>query len=61
MAADIIPTRRIQIEMAAGEGQLEVLHTLLEKGFAQEDLDVALENAIAYSQMDFPAPGTGAI
>ncbi|MEM1328811.1 MAG: ankyrin repeat domain-containing protein [Bacteroidota bacterium] len=45
-------TRSHQIQDAAGEGQLEILQSLLDSSATQIELDVALEMAIAYSQLE---------
>lgn len=42
----------IEIEVLAGEGKLEALKKCFENGFTQEELNIALENAIAYSQLN---------
>ncbi len=43
--------REVDIELLAGEGKLDQLKQLLEQSYTQLDIDVALENAIAYSQI----------
>ncbi|MDN5214732.1 hypothetical protein QQ020_21820 [Fulvivirgaceae bacterium BMA12] len=44
--------RRTQIEESAGNGKIEELRELLEPTHSQLELDVALENAIAYSRIN---------
>ena len=44
--------RQYQIEDLAGEGKLEELRELLEPTHTQLEIDVALENAIAYSRIE---------
>ncbi|ANE51931.1 ankyrin repeat domain-containing protein [Flavisolibacter tropicus] len=44
-------SRLTRIELLAGDGHLEELMKLFESGYSQLELDVALENAIAYSQI----------
>lgn len=39
------------IEMLAGDGCLEKLKAFFEKGYTQFEIDIALENAVAYSQI----------
>lgn len=39
------------IESLAGYGKLEELKAIFEKSYTQLEIDVALENAVAYSQM----------
>ncbi|CAM1366519.1 hypothetical protein [Tenacibaculum xiamenense] len=45
-------SRKIKIEALAGDGNLTELKSLLEPGHTQLEIDVALENAIAYSQIE---------
>lgn len=45
-------SRSIKIEVLAGDGNLTELKSLLEPGHTQLEIDVALENAIAYSQIE---------
>jgi len=44
-------SRQTQIELLAGEGNIEELQKLFESGYNQLEIDTALENAIAYSQI----------
>lgn len=44
--------RQYQIQDSAGEGELEKLKQLLEPTHTQLELDMALENAIAYSRIE---------
>lgn len=44
-------SREFNIALFAGDGDLERLKQLLEPSFNQTEIDVALENAIAYSQI----------
>ena len=44
--------RAYNIEVYAGDGELEKLKEVLGKNPSQEDLDIALINAIAYSQLE---------
>lgn len=44
-------TRQTQIEILAGDGNIDELKKLLEPGYTQLEVDTALENAIAYSQI----------
>lgn len=43
--------RQTQIEILAGDGNLAELKNIFESGYSQLELDVALENAIAYSRI----------
>ncbi len=43
--------RQSNIEILAGKGELDQLKHLLGESFTQLEIDVALENAIAYSQI----------
>lgn len=45
-------SRQYHIENFAGGGKLEELVSILSEGCTQLDLDVALENAVAYSQIE---------
>ncbi|WP_435263281.1 hypothetical protein [Tenacibaculum sp. nBUS_03] len=45
-------SRSIKIEVLAGDGNLTELKSLLEPGHIQLEIDVALESAIAYSQIE---------
>lgn len=45
-------SRSAKIEILAGDGNLTELKSLLEPGHTQLEIDVALENAIAYSQLE---------
>jgi hypothetical protein len=47
----MIETRQNKIEMFAGGGNIEGLKALFESGYNEDELDTALENAIAYSQI----------
>jgi len=44
-------SRETQIEILAGDGNLTELKTIFDSGHSQLEIDVALENAIAYSQI----------
>lgn len=44
-------SRQTQIEILAGDGNLPELKRIFDSGYSQLELDVALENAIAYSQI----------
>ena len=44
-------SRQTQIEILAGDGNLTDLKRIFDSGYSQLELDVALENAIAYSQI----------
>ncbi len=44
-------SRQTKIEILAGEGNIDDLQKILEAGHTQLEIDVALENAIAYSQI----------
>lgn len=44
-------SRQTQIETLAGEGNIEKLKKLFESGYTQLEIDIALENSIAYSQV----------
>lgn len=44
--------RVYKIEIFVGDGELEKLKEILGKNPSQEDLDIALINAIAYSQLE---------
>lgn len=44
-------TRQTQIEILSGEGNLSELTSLLGNKYTQLEIDIALENAIAYSQI----------
>lgn len=43
--------RQTQIETLAGDGNIEELKKLFESGYTQLEIDIALENSIAYSQV----------
>lgn len=45
-------SRITQIEISAGDGSLTALKELFSSGYSQLELDIALENAIAYSQIE---------
>ena len=45
-------SRQTNIEIFAGDGKLDELKLLLVQSFTQLEIDTALENAIAYSQID---------
>lgn len=45
-------TRKYLIERLPGDGKLVELKELLEKGHTQKEIDIALGNAIAYSQIE---------
>lgn len=44
-------SRQTQIEILAGDGNLTELKKIFDSGYSQLELDVSLENAIAYSQI----------
>ena len=44
-------SRETQIEILAGDGNLTELKKIFDSGYSQLELDVALENAIAYSRI----------
>lgn len=44
-------TRQTQIEILSGDGNLTELTSLLGNNYTQLEIDIALENAIAYSQI----------
>ena len=44
-------SRQTKIESLAGEGNLTELKRIFDSGYSQLELDVALENAIAYSRI----------
>ncbi len=44
-------SRETQIEILAGDGNLTELKKILDSGYSQLELDIALENAIAYSRI----------
>lgn len=46
-----VESRQTQIEKLAGEGKINNLKKILESGHTQLEIDIALENAIAYSQI----------
>lgn len=43
--------RETQIEILAGDGNLNELKRIFDSGYSQLELDIALENAIAYSRI----------
>ncbi len=45
-------SRQYKIETLAGDGNLLELKTILESGYTQLEIDIAFENAIAYSQLE---------
>ena len=45
-------SRQTKIEMLSGDGNLQALTSLLDNNYTQLELDIALENAIAYSQIE---------
>ncbi len=45
-------SRHHKIEVFAGDGNIAELAKLFEPGFTQLEIDIALENAIAYSQIE---------
>ncbi|OJJ23314.1 hypothetical protein BKI52_02850 [marine bacterium AO1-C] len=45
-------TRITQLELLAGSGEIEKLKQVLGTKFSQEEIDIALANAIAYSQIE---------
>jgi uncharacterized protein len=45
-------SRQQQIEILAGNGNLKALKDLFERAYTQWELNTALENAIAYSQLE---------
>ena len=48
----MIESRETKIELLAGDGEIKKLQEILKQGYNQYDLDIALENAIAYSQIE---------
>ncbi len=44
-------SRQNRIEISAGDGNIDELKSLLEHGYTQLEIDTALANAIAYSQI----------
>ncbi|WP_271785393.1 hypothetical protein [Aquimarina algiphila] len=44
-------SRETQIEILAGDGNLTELKRIFDSGYSQLELDIALENAIAYSRI----------
>jgi len=46
-----VKNRQNQIEILAGDGNLTELKKIFDSGYSQLELDVALENAIAYSKI----------
>ncbi|AOW19332.1 hypothetical protein LPB138_00940 [Urechidicola croceus] len=46
-----VKNRQTQIEILAGDGNLTELKKIFDSGYSQLELDVALENAIAYSRI----------
>ncbi len=46
-----VENRQTQIEILAGDGNLTELKKIFDSGYFQLELDVALENAIAYSRI----------
>ncbi|WP_271766194.1 hypothetical protein [Aquimarina algiphila] len=44
-------SRNYDIERLAGDGKLESLKKLLDSNFTQSEIDIALSNALAYSQI----------
>ena len=46
-----VENRQNQIEILAGDGNLTELKRIFDSGYSQLELDVALENAIAYSRI----------
>jgi uncharacterized protein len=48
---EYVETRQTKIERLAGDGDIEALEKVFESGHIQSELDSALENAIAYSQI----------
>jgi len=47
-----INARIHQLELLAGSGELKKLQQLLETTFSQEEVDIALANAVAYSEIE---------
>src|SRR5262245_28467130 len=45
-------SRQTTIEMLAGDGNIDELRKILEPDHTQPEIDTALENAIAYSQIE---------
>jgi ankyrin repeat protein len=45
-------SRDLNIQLFSGDGNLLELKSLLESGYTQLEIDIALENAIAYSQIE---------
>jgi uncharacterized protein len=50
--SDLLESRQFRIESQAGDGNLGDLKVLFRSGYTQLELDTALGNAIAYSQID---------
>ena len=48
---EYVETRQIKIERLAGDGNIEDLKKIFESGHTQSEIDTALQNAIAYSQI----------
>jgi uncharacterized protein len=46
-----VESRQTRIEILAGDGNIDDLKKVLESGHTQFEIDIALENAIAYSQI----------
>ena len=46
-----VKSRQTEIEILAGDGNLTELKKIFDSGYSQLELDVALENAIAYSRI----------
>jgi uncharacterized protein len=46
-----VESRQTKIEILAGDGNIDDLKKVFEPGHTQLELDIALENAIAYSQI----------
>ena len=44
-------SRQTQIEILSGDGNIEGLKKLFETGYSQSEINTALDNAIAYSQI----------
>ena len=48
---EYVETRQDKIERHAGDGNIDELIKIFELGYTQSEIDIALENAIAYSQI----------
>lgn len=48
---EYVETRQTKIERLAGDGNIDDLKKVFESGHTHSEIDFALENAIAYSQI----------